>query len=51
MMTRVTRALRAWRHKSQTAAQLYSLSDAQLRDIGLTRSDIPRVINGGNFAH
>ncbi|MCT7378621.1 DUF1127 domain-containing protein [Chelativorans salis] len=42
-----TTMLRARRARCN-AWMLHELSDAQLKDIGLTRSDIPRVIHSAN---
>ncbi|MDP2733756.1 MAG: DUF1127 domain-containing protein [Hoeflea sp.] len=39
-------ALLRLRHTRRNAWMLHRLSDAQLRDIGLTRSDIGRVASG-----
>ncbi len=35
----------AWRRDSQAAADLALMSDRELLDIGLTRSDLPRVFD------
>jgi uncharacterized protein YjiS (DUF1127 family) len=39
-------SLRNWRERRAAAAELSSLSDRSLADIGLTRGDIPRVVRG-----
>ncbi|MCF3936636.1 DUF1127 domain-containing protein [Acuticoccus sp. M5D2P5] len=44
MLQRITRALHNWRASAETAEQLARLSDEQLRDIGLTRGEIPFVL-------
>jgi uncharacterized protein YjiS (DUF1127 family) len=35
-----------WRIKQQTLATLANMSDRELKDIGLTRTDIPAVVRG-----
>lgn len=40
-------ALRAWPRRIETYNALQALSDRQLRDIGMTRSDIGRVFEPG----
>ncbi|WP_108663124.1 DUF1127 domain-containing protein [Acuticoccus kandeliae] len=44
MLHRISRALHNWRASVETAEQLSRLSDEQLRDIGLTRGEIPFVL-------
>lgn len=39
-------AFRSWRRRSQIRYELYNLSDRQLADIGLARSDIEAVASG-----
>jgi len=39
-------SLRSWRERRAAAAELTSLSDRSLADIGLTRGDIARVVRG-----
>jgi len=39
-------SLRNWRARRAAAAELSSLSDRSLADIGLTRGDIPRAVRG-----
>ena len=39
-------ALRSWRNRSRVSDMLYSMSDRQLADIGIDRSDIAAVANG-----
>jgi len=36
---------RAWREQRAALAQLEAMNDRELADIGLTRSDLPRVFN------
>jgi uncharacterized protein YjiS (DUF1127 family) len=38
-------AFRAWREQRAALAELVMMSDRELADIGLTRSDVPRVVN------
>jgi uncharacterized protein YjiS (DUF1127 family) len=38
-------AFRAWREKRTALAELDMMSERELADIGLTRSDLPRVFN------
>jgi uncharacterized protein YjiS (DUF1127 family) len=38
-------AFRAWREKRAALAELDMMDDRELADIGLTRSDLPRVCN------
>jgi uncharacterized protein YjiS (DUF1127 family) len=38
-------AFRTWRRDSEAAAELAGMSNYELMDIGLTRSDISRVFN------
>lgn len=42
MLRGLVRAVKRWHAKRQTRLLLANLSDAQLRDIGLTRQDIDR---------
>lgn len=35
--------IRRWKRYNRTANELYRLSDRDLADLGLTRSDIPRI--------
>ena len=35
--------LRAWRRYNTSLRELYQLGDRELADIGITRSDIPRI--------
>jgi uncharacterized protein YjiS (DUF1127 family) len=43
MLFSVLRFLRSWRRYNISLRQLYHLDDRQLADIGISRSDIPRV--------
>lgn len=38
-------AFRAWREQRAALAELEMMNDRELADIGLTRSDLPRVFN------
>ncbi len=38
-------AFRAWREKRAALSELDMMSERELADIGLTRSDLPRVFN------
>jgi uncharacterized protein YjiS (DUF1127 family) len=44
MFTRLSSMLNTWRATSQTVTELSRLSDEQLRDIGLSRDEIPQVV-------
>jgi uncharacterized protein YjiS (DUF1127 family) len=46
-LSRRVGALVAWRHNSQAAAELGAMSDYELADIGLSRSDLSRVFKAG----
>lgn len=37
----------AWRERRRAVAHLRSLSDSQLRDLGITRMEIERLVRGG----
>lgn len=39
------RAMQRWQ-RGRAAAELHRLDDRQLNDIGITRNDIPRVVDG-----
>jgi uncharacterized protein YjiS (DUF1127 family) len=43
MLIHVIRFLRNWRLAADNLVELSSKSDTELRDMGLTRADIPRV--------
>jgi uncharacterized protein YjiS (DUF1127 family) len=44
--TRAWQAYRAWQKRRATLAELHSLDDAALKDIGLRRSEIESVVFG-----
>jgi uncharacterized protein YjiS (DUF1127 family) len=44
MFTRLSQMLTTWRATSQTVTELSRLSDEQLRDIGISRDEIPHVV-------
>lgn len=46
MFDRIHRALHDWRVRMETTEELSRLSDDQLRDIGLSRAEIPDVVRG-----
>ena len=41
----ISARLSAWRKKRHDLAELYSLDDALLADIGITRADIPYLLD------
>ncbi len=43
MFSQVVRLLRAWKRYHQSLSELNRLGDRELADIGISRSDIPRV--------
>lgn len=43
-------ALKAWYKKQAALAELMSLDDRLLKDIGLNRGDIPKVVSGAYFS-
>lgn len=43
LLAQLIRFLRQWRHYNACLQELANLDDRQLADIGLSRSDIPRV--------
>ncbi len=47
----IINAFRNWRKRGQVRYELYSMSDRQLADIGLTREDIDSVANGDFQRH
>ena len=49
MFASIVRFLREWRHYNQSVSELSRLGDRELADIGISRSDIPRV--AWNAAH
>ncbi len=42
--------VRSWAGRQVTLAEMDSMSDRELADIGLTRSDLPRVFDAGFVA-
>jgi uncharacterized protein YjiS (DUF1127 family) len=42
-LAQLIRFLRQWRNYNESLRELTSLDDRQLADIGISRSDIPRV--------
>lgn len=45
---KIIESFRRWRRVQSTRRELMSLSDAQLRDIGISRSDIDHTARGHN---
>ena len=43
MLVAIVNFLRAWRRYNTSLRELYQLGDRELADIGVTRSDIPRI--------
>ena len=43
MFTSLVRMIRAWKRYNQSVAELNTLGDRELADIGISRSDIQRV--------
>jgi uncharacterized protein YjiS (DUF1127 family) len=43
MLSSITRFLHAWKRYGVAVDELTHLSDRELADIGITRSDIPRI--------
>jgi uncharacterized protein YjiS (DUF1127 family) len=43
MFASIVRFLREWRQYNQSVSELSRLGDRELADIGISRSDIPRV--------
>ena len=48
MFASIVRFVRAWRRHNQSMRELSRLGDRELADIGISRSDIPRVAWGGS---
>lgn len=44
MLDQILWALRRWKHKRATTRALTALSDWQLRDLGITRGQIPEIV-------
>lgn len=49
MLAHVIRFVREWKRYNQSLSELNRLGDRELADLGLSRSDIPRV--AWNAAH
>jgi uncharacterized protein YjiS (DUF1127 family) len=49
MFASIVRFVRAWRRYNQSLRELSRLGDRELADIGISRSDIPRVAWRGGF--
>ena len=49
MLATIVRFFREWRRYNQSLTELSRLGDRELADIGISRSDIPRV--AWNAAH
>lgn len=43
MLSHLIRMFRTWRHYEASVRELSRLGDRELADIGVTRSDIPRI--------
>jgi uncharacterized protein YjiS (DUF1127 family) len=43
ILSSIIRALRSWRRFNNNLRELNSMGDRELSDIGISRSDIPRV--------
>jgi len=43
MLLAIVNLLRAWKRYNSSVRELYQLGDRELADIGITRSDIPRI--------
>ena len=43
MLVAILNFLQSWRRYNTSLRELYQLGDRELADIGITRSDIPRV--------
>jgi uncharacterized protein YjiS (DUF1127 family) len=43
MLLSILRFLQSWKRYNASLRELYQLGDRELADIGITRSDIPRV--------
>ena len=43
MFVAILNFLQAWRRYNASLSELYQLGDRELADIGITRSDIPRI--------
>ena len=43
IVTRITRSAGQWRARRRTEAELHGLDDRELRDLGISRHDIPEI--------
>jgi uncharacterized protein YjiS (DUF1127 family) len=43
VLSHLIRLLRSWRRYNSSMSELYNMSDRDLADIGISRSDIPRI--------
>lgn len=43
LLTQITRFLRQWRRYNSNLRELSQLGDRELADMGISRSDIPRI--------
>jgi len=43
MLVAILNFIRAWKRYNTSVRELYELGDRELADIGITRSDIPRI--------
>lgn len=43
ILSNIVRVIRSWRRFNSSLRELNSLGDRELADIGISRSDIPRV--------
>ncbi len=46
MFASIVRLVSEWRHYNQSLSELNRLGDRELADIGISRSDIPRIAWG-----
>lgn len=46
MLASLARLLQSWRRSEEAKRELSHLSDRELADIGITRSDIERIASG-----
>jgi uncharacterized protein YjiS (DUF1127 family) len=51
MFTSIVRQFQAWRRYETVRRELSHLTDRELADIGITRSDIERVASGERVAN
>ncbi len=50
MFNRLSQMITTWRASAQTATELSRLTDEQLRDIGISRHEIPQVSRRAQIA-